>query len=588
MSNEFIYYLNSMNNASSSNVNSLAESQVVNPFYDKIQVKRNLGKYIAQEIKEKKNQCFILTGHAGDGKTSLLVQVLRELDILENGTKLEEYKQLEKNGIKLIYIKDMSELSKEDQIKYLKESLEAPKNGLSSILITNTGPLLTSFKVLFDSDIEIENKLLDQLDLNKNNYLDINGYKFKLINIARIDNVGFSKEILRKLTYDILWNDCEGCEYEQVCHICTNYKNIKDNFERVATFIEAYYRYLYENDKRVTIRQILSQLSFAFTGNMSCEDIREKKSKNIKFTHNFANLFFGYEGIKDIENANQIKAIKELKLLEIDSKSLAEDYNMIVRNNFDCFDDEIKNIIKTQWEKFGKQYRASSGEIEDKLTINNSKEHVSMRRSLRRFYIMYSIVETEEDMDNIINQIFGGIFSLYNKGLFNNYSKKESNILNKLVFDALYINNIGVPPKGKEDLYLTLKRNDGNFQNVFLEIGRARPKDIEVVQETISNEFDDIEYKNELYIELKSDKYARFLLNLPILNYFKSISDGAIVTFVNPILGHGIARLNAMLLEKFRIDEELGENEFRLIINTSSKTIDIKAAIDDDILYIED
>ncbi len=196
VSNKFINYLNSMNNASSSNVNSLAESQVLNEFYHIIQVERNLGKYIAHEIKENKNQCFILTGHAGDGKTSILVQVLRELNLLSKGTKLEEYKEIEKDGIRLIYIKDMSELNKEDQVKYLKESLEAPKNGLSSILITNTGPLLTSFKSLFDNNTEIENKLLDQLDLNKNDYLDINGYKFKLINIARVDNVGFSKEIL--------------------------------------------------------------------------------------------------------------------------------------------------------------------------------------------------------------------------------------------------------------------------------------------------------------------------------------------------------------------------------------------------------
>ena len=136
-------------------------------------------------------------------------------------------------------------------------------------------------------------------------------------------------------------------------------------------------------------------------------------------------------------------------------------------------------------------------------------------------------------------------------------------------------------------MYLTLKRNDGSFQNVFLEIGRVRLKDIDIVQEAINNEFDDIGYKNNLYIELDSDKNSRFLLTLPLLNYFKSISDGAIVTSVNPILGHGIARLNAMLLEKFNIDKEIEENEFRLIVNTSSKTIDIKATIEDDTLYIE-
>lgn len=587
MANEFINYLNSMNNANSSNINSLAESQVLNKFYHTIQVDRNLGQYIVQEIKAKKNQCFILTGHAGDGKTSLLVQVLRELDLLETGSKLEEYKVIDKNGIRLLYIKDMSELNKEDQIKYLKKSLESPNEGLSSILVTNTGPLLNSFKSLFNNDTDVENILLDQLDINKNDYLNINGYRFKLINIARVDNVGFSKEILKKLTYDVLWNDCKGCTYSSVCHICSNYESVRDNFERVAMFVEAYYRYLYENDKRVTIRQILSQLSFAFTGNMTCDEIKEKKLRNIKFTHNFANLFFGYEGIKDIENSNQIKAIKELKLLQIDSKSLSEDYNMIVRNDFSCFDADIRNIIKTQWEKFSKEYRDSNGNIEDKLAINNSSEYISMRRALRRFYLMYSNVDSEEEKYEVIDEVFGSIFSLYNRGLFNKYSKKESKLLNKVLFDALYINNMGVPPKGKEDLYLTLKRNDGSFQNVFLEIGRVRQKDISLVQETINNDFDDIEYKNELFIELESDKDARFLLTLPILNYFKSMSDGAIVTSVNPILGHGIARLNAMLLEKFNIDKELEETEFRLIINTTSKTIDIKATIEDGVLCVE-
>ena len=183
MSNKFINYLNSMNNASSSNINSLAESQVLNEFYHIIQVERNLGKYIAEEIKNNKNECFILTGHAGDGKTSLLVQVLRELNLLEKGKKLEEYKNIDSNGIKLMYVKDMSELSKEDQIKYLKKSLEAPSENKSSILITNTGPLLNSFKTLSNNDTEVENKLLNQLDLNKNEYIELNGYKFKLITL---------------------------------------------------------------------------------------------------------------------------------------------------------------------------------------------------------------------------------------------------------------------------------------------------------------------------------------------------------------------------------------------------------------------
>ena len=97
MANEFVNYLNSMNNASSSNINSLAESQVLSNYYHEIQVTRNIGTYISEQIKQNRNECFILTGHAGDGKTSILVQVLRELGLLEKGKKLEDRKRIKQH-----------------------------------------------------------------------------------------------------------------------------------------------------------------------------------------------------------------------------------------------------------------------------------------------------------------------------------------------------------------------------------------------------------------------------------------------------------------------------------------------------------
>lgn len=590
MANEFVSYLNSMNNASSSNINSLAESQVLSDYYHEIQVTRNIGTYISNQIKQNRNECFILTGHAGDGKTSILVQVLRELELLEKGKKLEDRKRIKENDLELLYVKDMSELNKEQQVRYLEEALKCPKENASSILITNTGPLLNTFKNLFNNDADIENTILNQLDTNKNEYVEIKGFKFKLINIARVDNVCFSKQILRKLVKEDLWSQCKECIHSEYCHICTNYNSVNNNFDRVSNFIEAYYRYLYENDKRVTIRQIISQLSFAFTGNIGCNEIQKRKDKNIKFAYNFANLFFGFRGTSEIDSSNQIKAIKELKALNIDSKSLNEDYNMIVRHDFSCFNEDIRKIIQTKWEDFSKRYRKDVSDSKDFLLNNNKEEDINMRKALRRFYIMYSNVNSEEDFDNVMNQIFGKVFPIYNRGIMSKYSRNDSKSLTNLVYKAIYINNVGVPPKGNnDDIYLTLKRNDGSFQNVFLEIGRVKKRDIDIIQKSVTNEFDDMEYKNEMFIELDRDEDYLFPLTLPILNYFNSISEGAIVTSVNPILGHGIARLNAMLLEKFNSsnDKSLSENEFRLIINTASETIDVKIEIDNETLYIE-
>ncbi|RSD28595.1 hypothetical protein [Mesobacillus subterraneus] len=113
---EYIRYLQSMNNANSSNDNSIAESQFSSPFYEKIRVERKIGSYLIKKIKEKPS-FIILTGHAGDGKTSLLHQILRQVDAIpaEEQLKEEDTVQNRMTGNLLYYVKDMSELVSDKQ-----------------------------------------------------------------------------------------------------------------------------------------------------------------------------------------------------------------------------------------------------------------------------------------------------------------------------------------------------------------------------------------------------------------------------------------------------------------------------------------
>ena len=147
--NGFVNYLNSMNNANSDTAEALAESQVLSAYYEKIQIKRKLGSYIAGRIRNHENITVVLTGHAGDGKTSILVQVLRELDLLPPNTPLEDEKYYSKNGIDLYAVKDMSELPENKQIEFCRNALEAPKNNQSAVVISNTGPLLKCLETLY-------------------------------------------------------------------------------------------------------------------------------------------------------------------------------------------------------------------------------------------------------------------------------------------------------------------------------------------------------------------------------------------------------------------------------------------------------
>lgn len=576
MSNEFINYLNSMNNATGDNINALAESQVSNKYYQHIMVERKLGKNIVNDLKRGNKNCYIISGYAGDGKTSILVQILKELNLLddEEGLKIQDIKEFSQG--KLMYVKDMSELSKTDQKNLLKKALEAPENGMSSILISNTGPLINSFKNLFCKEgddkktDELENILLKQLDENINKEIEIQGKSFKLINIARLDNIGFVREVVGKICNDILWEACEKCGNSEKCPICVNQKSISLNLDRVIEFIENYYKWLKENDKRITIRQMISQITFAMTGNLKCEEIKKFDESYNKFTYNFANLFFGYRGVAKLEEARQIKSISILQDAGFDQKSLIQDYEMFVKNDFSMLSDDIKNLVETIWKKFSKKVYLCD-EDDNKIAI----EQQNIRMSIRRFVLMYGNFYGNNS-NSFYENLYSKAFTDYSKLISEKMSSKELKNINDKIFKAIYIKNLGVPPKGNT-LYLTLRKDDEITQNVFLLLAKVEAKKIKLVQEVKDTEIDDIE---EAYIaKLIINEQKQFIITLPLLEYFYSIVEGEISTDIDPSLSHGLDKFNSLLINTFR-DSENEEEMGIVVVDSKNKVKNLTITLD--------
>ena len=63
----------------------------------------------------------------------------------------------------------------------------------------------------------------------------------------------------------------------------------------------------------------------------------------------------------------------------------------------------------------------------------------------------------------------------------------------------------------------------------------------------------------------------RFLLSLPMINYFSLLIDGVISSNENPALTHNIAALDTLLLDEFGYGKsEDGESlEWKVIVNTA-------------------
>lgn len=581
MKNEFIEYLNSMNNADGDSMNALAESQVTNKYYHYIRVNRKLGKFITEKLKKNEKHCYIMTGHAGDGKTSVLIQILNELNMLENGEKLEKSDMKSKNGIELFYVKDMSELTSDDQEKLLNKCLNMPKQNKSSILISNTGPLIKAFKKLSSENKEevIEDILLKQLDNNECSEIEIEGYKFYLINIAKIENIGIVRGLFNNICSANLWDKCINCNNKEKCPIYFNKQCVSSNKNRVIEFIEMYYRWLGENDKKITVRQMISQISFSFTANLSCEVISKFEKNNFNlFKYNFANLFFGYRGIAKIEECNQIKPIYMIQNLKLDNIALEEDYNLFVKEEFEYFDIKIINVLKEIWKKFDRSISFEENDSNDSFSFVKRKK---MRKAIRRFFLVYG----QSDKQKIYDILYGNGFMTYIEATTNSVSNIKLKKISKKIFDALYIKNIGLPCKEKEEnLYLTLRRDDETFQGALLLLAKIDKDELKVKQVKKNIEIEDIEEAFSLELEIKSEK---FKISLPLFLYFNSIVNGKISTQLNPSLSHGLTELNALLLKCFRNKNNGNGNEFSIIVNTSSGIEQIDLEISDEKIYFE-
>ena len=575
--NDFVAYLNSTNNIGGNSTGSLAESQVKSPFYDSVKVDRKIGNRIVTEINSGIYQTYILTGHAGDGKTSILVQVLKALDLLNDGEGLEFSKEYPE----LYYVKDMSEIPESRQVELLEKSLQAPNNRKTGILISNTGPLLRAFLTLAKekaicngstfSDkekIELQSKILNQLDKNEDKPISIAGYDFILINIARIDNVTFATKILRKILAPELWEACSSCDSCTFCPILMNQKLLSAQVDRVCDFVDNYYRYLYENDKRMTIRQMVGQLSYGITGNLTCEKIENNLLKSPFFTYNFANLFFGHKGLSLDSNSKQIKGIDYINNVGLDKVALSADYRLFVNHDYSFFSQEIQDILEKLSTSTRKHFQIMK---EAAVGIGGQYEKTArVRRAIRRFYLVFGMEQDGFPVSEIYNQIYGKNYMDYKKIITSSQPSSLFRKLQTVVFNALYIKNTGFLPASSSEMILplTLRREDEVYQSVLLMLGKVHKSDIRVVAEKISSDLEDEDDKYNIFIQLGDE---RFRLSLAMLNYFNNLIDGAVTSNNNPALSHGIASLDTLLLKKYGEAKSSQEDDYEIsiIVNTT-------------------
>ncbi len=529
MRNPFVDYLNSLHNDHAANQNAIGEMLIGSPFFGETQVKRSLIAFLKSKVEN--GEFIILTGHAGDGKTTLLYQVLEAAGY--HLTKLQPSEMLTGEH-PILYIKDFSELTHEDQDEKLSACFSTPG---AAALIANTGPLLDMFKRMYGQ--QYESPLLNAMDSPCGMTVDVPGTgKAFLLNIARVDNTDFIRPYLQNILAERHWRECRGCPCAARCPIVFNQSVLSNDFDQVSDVIEKMYIWLQEYDRRATIRQITAHLTFMITGGLSCSKVEHKCSERSQFQYLASNLFFGCEQMKRLKGASQIRGIQMVNEAGFDQKTTLMDYELFNRNDYYLYySQDIAALFKTAF-------------VDHHYCDTESRQMI-----LKRAYLFFGMQgENRTRQENyIFSEWFKPYLEITRKGV------KPKDQLKNGVCKAINTLFVGESLEDRIDhIDLTLRRNNEQTSNVQLLAGRIQVDDVKLKAAQFETVSGNKQYKLTLCV-----KDLEFSISLPLLNYFNEIWRGIIITDVDPMLSNGIDSLKAQLLS--HCSSSVSSDEVRIV-----------------------
>jgi len=316
--NSFVGYLNSLQRAGGSNENALAESQICNPYFSSIHVLHPLVDKILKELRKPDGNHVILTGHAGDGKSTIALEVLKQLKGIPTDTPLDSYPKPRENIGKFSVLKDLSERNINEDTEFVKEIL---RNDRRFLLVSNTGTLLDMIKgnseLFHKKEVELESLILKAIssDIGEE-LLTLGEASFQIFNLARMDNLLVSEQVFRKMISWDRWEKCKTNKCHETCPIYKNIQLINDNATIVVERIFLVYRRMYEYGVRLTMRQLTEHMAYTITSGLNCRDLFKENCfitelQNTRYL--FTNRFFGDDGCKPDQVALEMKSIKLIK-----------------------------------------------------------------------------------------------------------------------------------------------------------------------------------------------------------------------------------------------------------------------------------
>ena len=560
--NPFVSYINSLHSLDGNSDGALAEKQAQEAFFCQIQVEHPLVNEIHSILTTQGNhRHIILTGHAGDGKSTIALELYKRLkqlpaDLpLDAGLQAKE--ELNYGGIPITIIKDLSEWSSADQTQLWQE---IKSNQRRFVLVSNTGSLLSLISTNSDSDQKMlwEDKVLEAMDSSQEKTLELGNINFSVYNLALRNNLDIAKSLWDKMVHATGWEKCQQCSFAKGCPILKNVSLIQKYDttirERLGLLLERISAY----GSRLTMRQISAHFSYMLCSGYNCSQIISLALAGTRFTENvgdyyFFNHFFGDNANAADYRAEQLKSVKIIKAQNFESH-LASGFERYFWLNGQ------KGAVTLNIPELDKYYsKVWKNACIETDPEKNGPDGTAARRQIRRmFFFLHTPAEAEKKG---FEKFMGAFLNSEMLLQYNTWKQNEKLPLDKRsklqdqLFQVLQEHFCGVRiPDGSKSsgksLYITLARKQHNIrQSAQVVLGKVN----------FSDNFN-IKFANGIVVLQGKASCAGIdlELTLPFLDYIDHRKNGGISSVLQSSYVDRLEKFKTDVLDRNRLSNDDG------------------------------
>ena len=522
--NPFVPYLNSLHSRTAASENALAESQACNPFFGHIHVKHPVAERVHQILTGDKKKHVVLTGHAGDGKSTIAVDVFKRLSDFPAKDALVHPLQRREDVGSVSLVKDFSEWSPAERADLMGEMLE--KEGPTFLLVSNTGTLLDTFRAQEKQSggdwVGVESDLLSAMNATEPTAVAFHGAEFVLLNVAMMDNLPIAREILERMLAPDRWTPCQSSTCKEKCPIFRNVSLMQANLPLVRDRLFLAYRRIYEYGTRLTLRQLCAHMAYMITSGLDYADIlkmAQRAKPPLMSEFMFFNRFFGDNGSVPDPLAAQLKGVKVVRDQSFGSQPCPTwERRLWLRSRGQSF------TLRAQMapEDFETLRQCGAGlSLDDEISRSDARNQVR-----RAVFFLHDIAEDKEQgfLRAFLRSNMLLDFVRWQEQSGETLSLQESNALHRRIVHVLqeHFTGVRLPEGASSDrhLFVTLNRHSHDVrQSAQVVLARYPEDDFSIVLHTRDNPAGGI--RRELFFEGPPSGGISLTLplSLPFLDY---------------------------------------------------------------------